>query len=195
MKKSKYLPYIEGAVVIALAVILSYVRIYRFPWGGSVTLLSMLPVSMYSIKYGVSKGLVVSGVFALFQFFQGITDGLFGWGLTPMMLVGCILLDYLLAYTMIGISGIFRKKGALGWIAGTVIALTMRFCCHFLSGVVIFKSVDKLWDGFDTDSFYLYSLLYNGCYMLPEIIITCIGAYVMFRIPVIKKLITGGSEK
>ncbi len=191
MKQSRMLPYVEGALVIAMAVILGMIRIYKLPWGGSITLLSMLPISLYSIKYGIRKGLEISFIFALFQFIQGISDGLFAWGLTPVMLISCIFLDYILAYTIIGIAGIFRNKGAVGWISGTVIALIIRFFCHFISGAVIFKSFGKLWDGFSTDNTYLYSLVYNGAYMLPEIIFTSVGAYFIFRVPAMKKLIVG----
>lgn len=189
MKRSGMLPYIEGALVIAMSVILGLIRVYRLPWGGAVTLLSMLPISLYSIKHGVKKGIEISFIFALFQFIQGISDGLFAWGLTPVMLISCIFIDYILAYTVIGLAGIFRSKGAVGWISGTVIALLLRFICHFISGAFIFKSLGKLWDGFSTDNTYLYSLVYNGAYMLPEIIFTSIGAFAIYRIPVIQKLI------
>lgn len=189
MNKSKLLPYIEGAFVIALGMVLSFAVIFKLPWGGSITLLSMLPVVMYSIKHGLKMGLAVSFIFSLFQFAQGIGEGLFAWGLTPAMLTACIFLDYIIAFTVIGLAGMFRKKGMFGWISGTVISLMIRFMCHFFSGVVIFHSAGKLWDGFSTDNTYLYSLLYNGCYMLPEIIFTCIGALIMFKVPVIKKLI------
>lgn len=194
MKRSKIIPYVEGAMIIAMAMILSMIKIYKLPWGGSVTLLSMLPISLYSIKYGIRKGLEISFIFSVLQFFQGISDGLFAWGLTPVMLASCIFLDYLLAYTVIGLSGIFRNKGAFGWISGTVMAIILRFICHFISGAVIFKSFGKLWNGFSTDSTLLYSFLYNGAYMLPELLFTCAGAYAFFRVPVIKKLITGSKK-
>lgn len=189
MNKKKLIALIEGSFVIALSIVLSYIIIFKLPWGGSVTLLSMLPAAMYSIKHGVKKGIAIAFVFSLFQLLQGIGDGLFAWGLTPIMLIACIFLDYIAAFTLIGFSGIFRNKGIKGWIAGTACALFLRFVCHFISGVVIFHSIGMLWDGFSTDNTYIYSLLYNGCYMLPEITFTCIGAVIMFRVPVIKKLI------
>ncbi len=189
MNKSKILPLIEGAFVIAMGVVLSYAIIFKLPWGGTITLLSMLPVGIYSIKYGVKKGIMISFIFSLFQFLQGIGDGIFAWGLTPVMLISCIFLDYILAYTFIGFAGIFRSKGIKGWVFGMAAAITMRFICHFISGAVIFHSAGKLWDGFATENTYLYSLIYNGCYMLPEMIFTCIGAFVMFRVPVMRKMI------
>lgn len=190
MKKTNIKMLVEGAVMVALAIVLSFIRVYKLPWGGSITLLSMLPICLYSIKYGVGKGLCAGFVFALFQLIQGITDGLFGWGLSIGMLLACIFLDYLLAYTVIGFAGIARKGGAVGWIFGTIFALLLRFGCHFLSGVVIWKSFGELWNGFSTDNTYLYSLLYNGAYMLPEIIFTAIGAFALFKIPQARKLLT-----
>jgi thiamine transporter len=187
--RTKILPLVEGAIMIALATVLSYIRVYKLPWGGSITLLSMLPIALYSIKYGVGKGLAVSFLFSLIQLGQGIIDGLFGWGLTAGMLVGCILFDYILAFTVIGLSGMFRKKGTAGCVTGTVIALLLRFACHFTTGVIIWKSFGELWDGFSTDNTYLYSFLYNGSYMLPEIILTAVGAFVLFKIPIIRKMI------
>lgn len=180
---------VEGAVMAALATVLSFVRVYKLPWGGSITLLSMLPIVLFSIKWGVKYGLGVSLVFSLIQFIQGVTDGLFGWGLSAGMLVACILLDYILAYSVLGFAGAFRKLGVMGWIMGTVFALLLRFLSHFLSGVIIWKSVGALWDGFTTDNFWVYSLLYNGSYMLPEIVFTTAGAVILMKLPQIKKLV------
>lgn len=190
MNKSKILPYIEGAFAIAMSMVLSFAVIFKLPWGGEVTLLSMLPIAVYSIKHGLKRGLAVSFVFALFRFAQGIGDGIFAWGLTPAMLTACIFLDYIFAYTAIGLAGMFRKKDLHGWVCGTVTAMMLRFACHFISGVVVFHSAGKLWEGFATENTYLYSLLYNGCYMLPEITFTCIGAVIMFKVPVIKRMVT-----
>ena len=177
-----------GAIMVALATVLSMVRIYKLPWGGSITLLSMLPLALYSIKYGVKWGVGVSFVYALGQFLQGVTDGLFGWGLTPTMLIACIILDYILAFSVIGLAGMFRKKGIVGAISGIVIALLLRLSSHFLSGIIIWKSFGQLWNGFSTDNTYLYSLLYNGTYMLPEIIFTVIGAILLLKLPQINSL-------
>jgi thiamine transporter len=157
-------------------------------------MLSMLPIVLYSIKNGIVKGLEVSFLFSLVQLGQGVIDGLFGWGLSVPMLIGCILFDYVFAFTVIGLAGMFRKKGEVGWIAGTIVAMLLRFVSHFTTGVIIWKSFGELWDGFSTDNTYLYSLLYNGSYMLPEIILTSIGAFVMFRIPVMKKIMTEKSK-
>ena len=187
MSKNKTKILVEGAVMVALATVLSYVRVYRLPWGGSITLLSMLPIVLFSIRRGLGAGLTVSFVFSLVQFTQGIVDGLFGWGLTPGMLIACILLDYIVAFTVLGLAGIFRKKGLAGWIDGITLAIVLRFACHFLSGVIIWKSFGELWNGFSTDNTFLYSFLYNGSYMLPELIFTLIGAIALLKVPQTKR--------
>lgn len=179
---------VEGAAMVALATVLSYIRVFKLPWGGSITLLSMLPIFVYAIRWGVKNGLLVSFVYALVQFGQGVIDGLFGWGLTPVMLIACIVIDYLLAFTVLGFAGMFRNKKVPGYIAGVVVATALRFVCHFISGVVIWGSYGELWDGFSTESSFVYSFLYNGAYMLPELVITLVGAVALFTIPQTKKL-------
>ncbi len=189
MKNTKTTVLVEAAIMVALATVLSYIRIIKLPWGGSITLLSMLPIVVYSIRRGPALGLAASFVFSLVQFGQGVIDGLFGWGLTPVSLIACIFLDYIGAYTVIGIAGIFKNKGMAGWLGGTALAVFCRFLFHFFSGVLIWGSYGELWNGFSTDNTWLYSLLYNGAYMLPEMIFTMIGAFVLFRVPQTKKLL------
>lgn len=188
-KNNKTLILVEGAAMVALATVLSYIRVFKLPWGGSITLLSMLPIVLFSIRRGIRPGFIVSFVFALVQFGQGVLDGLFGWGLTPGMLIACILLDYICAFFVLGIAGVFRKKGLWGWLAGIALAVALRFVFHFLSGVVIWHSFGELWEGFSTDNTYLYSFLYNGAYMLPELIFTVIGAFILLKAPQTKKFL------
>lgn len=190
MKNTKTKILVEAAIMIALATVLCYIRIIKLPWGGSVTLLSMLPIIIFSIKHGVKHGMFASFVFSLIQFGQGVMDGLFGWGLTPAMLAACILLDYIGAYSVIGAAGVFRNKGFAGWVGGTIIAVVLRYAFHVLSGIVIWHSVGSIWEGFSTDNEVIYSLVYNGAYMLPELIFTLIGAVALLKIPQTKKIIT-----
>ena len=190
MKTTKTKILVEGAIMIALATVLCYIRIIKLPWGGSVTLLSMLPIIIFSIKHGVKQGMFASFVFSLIQLGQGMMDGLFSWGLTPAMLIACILLDYVGAYSVIGVAGVFRSKGIKGWLGGTILAVFLRYIVHFLSGVVIWHSIGAIWEGFSTDNEIVYSLVYNGAYMLPEMIFTVIGAAALLKIPQTKKLIT-----
>lgn len=189
MQKNKTLILAEGAVMVAFATELSFIRVFKLPWGGSITLLSMLPIVLFSIRRGVGAGLIASFLYSLIQFVQSIIDGLFGWGLTPGMLVACILLDYIGAFTVLGIAGLFRKKGFPGWIGGITLAVFLRFVLHFASGVIIWQSIGSLWEGFYTENTYLYSFLYNGCYMLPELIFTLAGAAALLKVPQTKRFL------
>lgn len=173
---------VEGAVVLALSIVLSFVRPIRLQWGGSVTLVSMMPLCLFSIRYGVLKGVCIAFLYSLFQFAQGLSGGLLGYGLSAKMLLCCILFDYILAYTSIGLAGAFRKRGSVGKILGIVFALSLRFMFHVISGVVVWKSVGQLWDSeLFVNNSLLYSFVYNGAYMLPEILLTTVFAVVLMK--------------
>ena len=75
----------------------------------------------------------------------------------------------------------FAKKGFAGIVAGTAMSVAIRFACHLLSGVYVFASAGKLWEGFETSNTWLYSFVYNGCYMLPELVMTIIGAAIVYK--------------
>lgn len=180
-----------SAVFVALATVLSFIKVVKMPLGGSVTLLSMLPIVMISVMLGLKWGIGSAFVYSLIQLFLGITmDGLLGWGLTPVMLVGTILLDYIVAFTVLGIAGIFAKKGYAGICGGVALAIVFRFLSHFLSGFVIFKNLEQfeIFGSLFTNRPVLYSLAYNGLYMLPELVITVVGAAILFKLPQINKL-------
>ena len=182
-----------AAIFIALATVLSLIKIFSVPLGGSITLLSMLPIVMLSAMLGLKWGIGGAFVYSLIQLLLGITlDGLLGWGLTPIMLVGTILLDYIFAFTVLGFAGIFAKKGTAGMIFGTAAAIFARFICHFISGVVIFEQLEQfeIFGKLFTGRPVLYSLCYNGLYMLPELVITVLVAGVIFGLPQIKKLMS-----
>ena len=116
------------AVMVALGAVLSMIKVLQMPFGGSITLLSMLPCAMISIMYGLKWGFAASFVESVVQLAFGITmDGILGWGMTPSALIGTILLDYIVAYTVIGIAGIFRKKGYVGICCGTALAIASNF--------------------------------------------------------------------
>lgn len=194
MDKKKLHVLVEGAIMVALAFGLSllpkFIPFLNLPWGGSITLFSMLPIVVYSIRNGVKNGLLCSFAYSLTQLAQGIfMDGLLGWGLTPIMLISCMFLDYIGAFTVIGFAGMFRKNEMKGWIVGTVLVIFARYVLHVISGAVIFATAGKLWEGLNITEPWLYSLVYNGCYMLPELIFTTIGAVLLFKSGVIKMII------
>ena len=88
-----------------------------------------------------------------------------------------------------GLSGIFKSKGLIGQLSGITIAILLRLVCHFFSGVVIFASMGMLWEGFYTENSWIYSIIYNASYMLPELIFTLIGATALLKVPQTKKII------
>ena len=172
-----------SAVMIALASVLSLIKVYQLPLGGSITLLSMLPIVLLSVKFGPRWGLFSAFVYALVQFALDLPAAM-SWGMTPGMWVGCIVFDYLLAFTVLGLAGIFRNKGPYGLYIGIALALVLRFVCHFISGTVIFATWAQ--EGWNVA---LYSIVYNGSFMLPELIFTLLGALVLFKLPQTQKLL------
>ena len=188
MKNTKTRALCECAILLALSVVLSFIQIYKLPWGGSVTLFSMLPLCLISFRHGIKWGLGTAFCYSWFQILQG---GVFGWGLTPIMLVGSLALDYVLAFTVIGLAGALRRYRFKGMIAGVVLVSVLRFLSHFLSGVILWANLEQFVAFGQTWSNrpVLYSLVYNGSYMLPELALTVIGAVVLFQVPQIARLI------
>lgn len=197
MKKNNTYKLAVCAIMVALGAVLSLVKVWKMPFGGSITLFSMLPCAMVSIAFGLKWGLAASFVEAVIQLAFGITmDGILAWGLTPGSLIGVIALDYLLAYTVIGVAGMFRRKGYIGICIGTAVAVALRFVSHLISGAVIFANFEQF-VAFGTEWVgrpWFYSLCYNGAYMLPEMIITMIAAAVLFKLPQLKKLLAGDMQ-
>jgi len=172
-----------SAVLIALSAVLSLVKVYDLPLGGSITLLSMLPVAMIAICFGTKWGLFCSALYAFVQIGMDLGK-LMGYGMTFATWTGCLVFDYILAFGAIGLAGLFRKRGTAGICAGIALALVVRFVSHFISGAIVFAVFCP--EGWNV---YLYSLCYNGSYMLPELIITLFGALVLFRMKQIRTLI------
>lgn len=172
------------AVFAALATVLSFIKVYQLPLGGAITLLSMLPIIFIAKFLGPKWGFTSAFLYSLIQFGQGVIDGLFGWGLTPLALVGTIFLDYILAFSVLGLISLVKSENPLIIAVCTALVLALRFLCHFISGVIIFD----IWC--EWDSVWLYSLCYNGSFMLPELIFTALATGVIFSLPSIKKLQT-----
>ena len=171
-----------SAVMLALSFVLSLVKVFEMPLGGSVTLFSMLPVCMLSIMYGCRCGLLCTFVYSLTQLAMGV-GAVAGWGLTPAVFVGCLAFDYIIAFTVLGFAGLFRTKGVSGYIAGISFAIVMRMVSHVISGVFFFASWAP--DGWNP---LAYSLAYNGAYMLPELVFTFTGAILLLKEPHTSKL-------
>ncbi len=175
---------IECAMMVALATVLSMIKLYEAPLGGSVTLLSMLPVSVLSIRIGLKWGLTGGFLYAMIQMFLDLGK-VISWGLTPAALIGCIIFDYLLAFTVIGLAGAFRSMGRIGMILGIALALFGRFCSHLVSGTVIFD----VWMPEGWGNPFIYSVAYNGAYMLPELVFTVAAVMILTRTPAFRRVL------
>lgn len=177
----------ECAVLVALSFVLSLIKVWQMPLGGSVTLLSMLPVCIAVIRHGNAWGFGTAFVYSLTQAF---VSGAVGWGLSVKVLLICYLFDYVLAYTVLGFAGVFRKHGVMGAASGIALACLLRFLCHFITGVTIWGS-SALGSGHGAA---VFSLIYNGQYMLPETVFTVIGGTVLIRALSKRGILTNGTE-
>ena len=154
----------SGALCVALSFVLSCIRLYRMPTGGSVTPGSMLPLMLFSVAYGAGPGLLAGLVYGALQYLQG------GWWLN----VWQFLLDYILAFTVLGLAGIAHNKSEKWMYLSIPFAALMRALCAFLAGLmwVADTPVSELVIGswhFSTP--VTYSLVYNGAYLIPDTLI------------------------
>ena len=152
----------EGALMVALAFVLSFVKLYQLPNGGSLTP-AMFPILFFALRWGLGNGLTAGFVFGALQL---LFDGAYAWGWQSMVL------DYLLAFAPLGLAGLFRGK-AWGIFPGTVIGCLGRYLVHHISGVTIYRIIEPTSiPGFGTyDNPHLYSLVYNGVYMIPNMVL------------------------
>ena len=157
----------EGAIFVALAFVLSFVKLYELPNGGSLTP-AMFPILFYALRFGLGRGMAAGFVFGLLQL---LFDGAYAWGWQSM--IG----DYLLAFMVLGVAGLFWKQKG-GFFIGATVGSLARFLVHFVVGATI-------WAAYMPDSFFgmtmtspwFYSFLYNGSYMVIDyLLILLIGA-------------------
>ena len=184
MKNTKVRLLAESAILLALAIVLSFVKIWNMPMGGSVTLLSMLPILLIAVKNGPLWGMGTSFVFSLFQLAQAIMEGnVFPYCTTFGIVVLCALFDYLVPFTGLGLCAFCKKGGDKSICLGVIGVCILRFLCHFMTGIVIWGQ----WA--EGMSKWMYSLLYNGQYMLPEMLLTLAAAILLLRAKPMRKLL------
>lgn len=159
----------NAALCISLAFILSYIRLYKLPQGGSITLASMLPIFMFAYAYGVGPGMLVGMGYGILQFIQ---DAYF---VHPIEL----LLDYPLAFAMLGLAGLTRFSHDWDLLPGIALGTLCRFLCAFIAGVVFFGSYAP-----EGQNVLVYSAVYNGFYLIPEAVI-CMA---LAAVPQVRKL-------
>ena len=174
---------VECAILIAMGAVLSQIKLFEMPNGGSVTAASMVPFLIISYRHGVGMGLISGFVNALLQMMQGmwapVAPGIIGW-------IGEILLDYVLAFALLGLAAAFfapfaksknKTTKAVGIGVSAAICCFIRFLCSFLSGFLVWADIFS--DGIGAVT---YSLTYNGSYMIPETIITVIVCVLLYLV-------------
>lgn len=161
----------ESAMMLALATILSFVKIIELPFGGSITLASMLPMVILSYRFGFLWGLLSGFVYSLIQLVFGLNN--LSYATSVAAAVAIIMLDYVLAFSCTAVGGLFRKMKSQSSAITLAAFLTciIRFICHTVSGCTVWAGVSV-----PTADAMLYSLIYNAAYMLPETIITAVFA-------------------
>jgi len=189
MKNKKTRIMVESAILIAASVILSFTKIYEAPLGGSVTLFSMVPLMIISMRHGIGWGLGSAFVFSVFKLWMGA--GNFAYVPTVAGILITIIFDYIAAYTSIGLAGIFRglnvfktekKNETFNVFAGVVFAYIIRFLCHFINGAVVWYEITKRleWNEYVTTvGMWVYSFVYNITYIGPEAVLTIVAVPVI----------------
>ncbi len=193
-----------SAMLIAVASVLSIFQPFQLPFGGGITIASMMPIVILAFCYGIRWGLFSGFVYSVIQLLLGLktVTAFFLPGDSQMILwqaISVCLLDYIVAYTVLGFSGIFKNKVKNKTMAislGTIFSLVLRYAVHTLSGAIFFGAWAEWF--FTQEGFYafgskimeifsghalawIYSVIYNGTYMIPEIIITAILTPVVYK--------------
>ena len=162
----------ESAVMLSAAFVLSLIPVVQMPFGGDVTLASMLPVLIIAYRHGTPWGLLVGFAGSLLQLLTGLDN--LSYATSAWAAIAIILLDYAIAFTVLGLGGIFRRVArsqSSALVSGALLCCVLRYVCHVISGCTVWAGVSIP----DTQGL-LYSLSYNAAYMVPETIITVAAA-------------------
>ncbi|MBR1860749.1 MAG: energy-coupled thiamine transporter ThiT [Lachnospiraceae bacterium] len=164
---------VEAAIMVAIATVLSLIKILDLPYGGSVTIACMLPIVIISYRNGIRWGILTGVVFGIIQQLLGLNT--LSYVTTWQSILAVILLDYIIAFMVSGLGGIFRKtvrsqSGAL--LLGSIFICILRYICHVISGATVWAGLS-----IPTNAALIYSFGYNATYMIPETIVTAVMAY------------------
>ena len=158
----------NAALCLALAFVLSYIKLFDLPQGGAVTAASLLPIVAFAYSYGLAPGLVVGVAYGLLQMIQD------PWIVTPVQAI----LDYPLAFACIALAAVARKlPDSWGWLAGMALAAVGRFVCHTFTGVVFFAEYAE---GTGMTPF-VYSVSYNSFVFVDMAICAVVMAFPQVR--------------
>lgn len=194
-------------VLIALATVLSFIKVYELPYGGSITLFSMVPIVVLGYKYGIKCGIFSGVIYSVLQAILGATQSQAFAGLSGGNVVVMAFLDYVVAFTVLGLASMFKNKIKNHTVAAAVgsgVVVFLRFIAHFFSGWILWGSYaesffaetmnnafgQSVLETFSGQSLaVVYSLVYNGSYMLPELLVTVLGVLALMAVKPVRKLI------
>lgn len=172
---------VECALMIAVGTVLSMIKLFEMPFGGSITLFSMLPFILVSYRHGLQWGLLTGFINSLLQMMQGFWAPPAG---TISAFIGVVLLDYVVAFTILGAACLFAKpfkNRMTGVVVGAASVCFLRFLCSFVSGAWLWGSYQEYYEWAAGLNVWVYSLIYNANYMLPELILTSIAAALLYK--------------
>ncbi|HIR84744.1 MAG TPA: energy-coupled thiamine transporter ThiT [Candidatus Galloscillospira excrementavium] len=172
---------VESAIMIAIGTILSEWPKIDYPLGGGLTICSMLPLVLISFRFGVKRGLTTALAYSLLQLVLGLDN--VQYATSAGMAAAIVLLDYIVPYTVIGLAGAFKSDKRdlrVNLVLGIVVTFILRLVCHFFTGWLIW---DALWPNEYGWSGPVYSILYNGSYMVSEMILTSVVAVALCSTP------------
>ena len=182
---------VESALMIAVAVVLNELLKIPSPLGGGLTVVSMLPLVIISHRHGAAWGVFTAFVFSLIELMFGLKN--VGYAENTVMAIGIIFLDYILAYSVIGLSGVFGKSRKAVAI-GIAVTFTLRFISHWVAGAWIWGVwMPDEYMGMAMTNPWIYSALYNGWYMAAELVLTELVAMLLYK--PLEKFFTGADIK
>ncbi len=168
----------ETAILLGFAAVLSVIKIIDMPYGGSVTAFSMLPLLVVAYRYGTAWGTFAAFTYGIIQLLLGLDN--FSYATSALAFVMILLFDYLLAFVVLGLGGVFRRFRLSQGTALSCAAVTtgiLRYLCHVVSGCTVWAGLSV-----PTPQAIVYSLSYNACYMIPEILILVLGSVYLSRL-------------
>ena len=161
----------EGAILVALGVVLARIKLFELPQGGAITV-EMLPIFIFCARWGFKPGMLACFVYGLLQL---MLDGAYAWGWQSM------LGDYIVAFTVLGLAGLFHAQ-KYGFFTGTVVGSLARFLVHYLVGVWVWgEYMPDTFFGMTMTTPWFYSFLYNGSYMVIDMVICLVVGLLLWK--------------
>ena len=173
----------ECSIMIALSTVLSIIKLLELPYGGSITVASMLPIVIISYRHGIKAGFGAALAYSVIQLLLGINN--LSYFTTWYSVVAIILLDYIVAFAVFGLSGVFKgrfQSSALALTLGTLLCSLLRYACHVISGSTVWAGLS-----IPSSAAFIYSVGYNATYMIPETVVLSLAVFYIASVMALDK--------